>query len=503
MAASWKLQRGALLALVAVLGCVEMLATSAPAWAGAAATDVNARQNDGSTALLWAVYEGDADQVSALLKAGADVSLANEFGATPLSEAARTGNTKILALLLKAGANPRAVNQEGETALHEVARTGNIESAKLLLKAGANIDARETWGQQTPLHWAASQNQPDMIRFLVSRGADPDARAAVRDWQRRVTAEGRPKDMNRGGFTPMLFAARDGYVESVKALLQGKADINQPDPDGTTPLLLTLINGHWDTAKLLIESGANVNDWDFWGQSPLYIAVDMNILPAGYRVELPTTDTANGVEVIKMLLARGANPNVQLKLRPPYRNAVQDRGADATLITGATPLMRAATGGDVEVVKLLLDAGAIVDLPNEDYTTPLMAAVSAAGTRGKNKTEDQALAVVEVLHAAGANVNTADRRGLTAIHSAAFRGWNKIVKVLADYGANLDAKESDKLTPLDYAMGRSRVGFLQTKPPARPETAALLHQLGAKAENPNLPPWPGVGTPGLRAIVPE
>ena len=196
-------------------------------------------------------------------------------------------------MLLKAGANPKAVNQEGETALHEVARTGNIESAKLLLKAGANIDARETWGGQTPLHWAASQNQPEMIRFLVSRGADPDARAAVRDWQRRVTAEGRPKDMNRGGFTPLLFAARDGFVESVRALLQGKADVDQPDPDGTTPLLLTLINGHWDTAKLLIESGANVNDWDFWGQSPLYIAVDMNILPAGFRVELPTTDAGH------------------------------------------------------------------------------------------------------------------------------------------------------------------------------------------------------------------
>ncbi len=362
MVATRKLRRGPLLALVAALAC------NAPAWpasAPASTADVNARQNDGSTALLWAVYAGDADRVSTLLKAGADVSLGNEFGATPLSEAARTGNTKILALLLKAGADARAVNQEGETALHEVARTGNIEAAKLLLKAGANIDARETWGGQTPLHWAASQNQPEMIRFLVSKGADPDARAAVRDWQRRVTAEGRPKDMNRGGFTPLLFAARDGYVDSVNALLQGKADINQPDPDGTTPLLLTLINGHWDTAKLLIESGANVNDWDFWGQSPLYIAVDMNILPAGYRVELPTTDTTTGIEVIKMLLTRGANPNVQLKLRPPYRNAVQDRNADATLITGATPLMRAATGGDVEVVKLLLQSGALVDCPSK------------------------------------------------------------------------------------------------------------------------------------------
>jgi ankyrin repeat protein len=424
------------------------------------------------------VYAGDADRVSALLKAGADVSLGNEFGATPLSEAARTGNTPILALLLKAGANARAVNQDGETALHEVARTGNIESAKLLLKAGANIDARETWGGQTPLHWAASQNQPQMIRFLVSKGADPNARAAVRDWQRRVTAEGRPKDMNRGGFTPLLFAARDGFVESVRALLQGKADINLPDPDGTTPLLLTLINGHWDTAKLLIESGANVNDWDFYGQSPLYIAVDMNILPAGFRVELPSTDTANGIEVTRMLLARGANPNAQLKLRPPYRNAVQDRNADATLISGATPLMRAATGGDVEMVKLLLDAGALVDLPIEDGTTQL-------------------------LHAAGADVNASSRRGLTAAHSAALRGWDKVLKTLAGYGANLDARESDKLTPLDYALGRSRVGFLQTKPPVRNETAALLRQLGAKSESPNLPPWPGVGTPTVKAIVPE
>jgi ankyrin repeat protein len=506
MAVARRHRRGALLALFAALAC------TAPAWPASAPTsvsgapapaDINARQSDGSTALLWAVYEADADRVSTLLKAGADVSIGNEFGATPLSEAARTGNTRILAMLLKAGANPRAVNQEGETALHTVARTGNIESAKLLLKAGANVNARENWGQQTPLHWAASQNQPDMIRFLLSKGADPDARAAVRDWQRRVTAEGRPKDMNRGGFTPLLFAARDGFVASVQALLQGKADINLPDPDGTTPLLLTLINGHWDTAKLLIESGANVNDWDFWGQSPLYIAVDMNILPAGFRVELPTTDTATGIEVIRMLLARGANPNVQLKLRPPYRNAVQDRNADATLISGATPLMRAATGGDVEVVKLLLEAGALVDLPIEDGTTPLMAAVSAAGTRGKNKTEEQALATIELLHAAGADVNATSRRGLTAAHSAALRGWDKLLNTLAGYGANLDAMESDKLTPLDYAMGRSRVGFLQTKPPVRNETAALLRQLGAKVESPNLPPWPGVGTPSVKAIVPE
>ena len=491
--------------LAAGLACLAITA-SMPALASPATPEAEARDaehNDGATPLLWAVYRGDEAEVSRLLKTGADWRLGNAFGATPFSEAARTGHAGILALLLKAGANPRATGTEGQTALHLVARTGNVEAAKLLVKAGADLNAREGWGGQTPLMWAASQNQPAMISFLISKGADANAHATVRDWQRRVTAEGRPKDMNHGGFTPLLFAAREGFVAAAQALLKGGADINLPDPDGTTPLVLALTNGQWDMARSLIESGANVNDWDFWGQSPLYMAVDMNILPAGFRVELPRMDEATGLDIIRLLLAKGANPNAQLKLRPPYRNAVQDRGADGALIAGATPLMRAAAGGDVPALKLLLAAGAKVDLPNEDGATPLMAAVSAAGTRGRNKTEEQALEAVKLLRAAGANVNTRDVRGMTAAHSAAFRGWNSMLKELAASGANLDARESDKLTPLDYALGRSRVGFLQTKPPVRTETAALLRELGAREENPNLPPWPGVGTPGLRAIVPR
>ena len=229
----------------------------------------------------------------------------------------------------------------------------------------------------------------------------------------------------------------------------------------------------------------------------------MKTLPAGARVELPAMDALSGVDMIKLLLAKGANPNMQLKLRPPYRQAVFDRNADFALIAGSTPLLRAAVAADVETMQLLLAAGARVDLPNEEGVTPFMATVSASGTRGKLKTEEQANEALKLLQAAGADVNAGGRRGETAAHSAAFRGWHNTLALLAGFKANLDAREADKLTPLDYAMGRSRVGFLQNKPPVRTETAALLRQLGASTENPKLPPWPGVSVPTLTANVPE
>ncbi len=467
------------------------------------AAEVNAREADGSTPLLWAAYQGDAARAAELIKAGADVQAGNRYGATPMSEAARRGDTEILRLLLKAGADPESPNAEGQTSLMAVARTGNIEAAQLLLQHGARIDAREKWGGQTALIWAAAQSQPAMVHFLLSKHADPNARGVVRDWQRRVTAEGRPKNMNRGGFTPLLYAAREGCVDCVRELLKGKADINLVDPDETTPLVLTLMNGHWDTAQLLIESGADVNAWDFWGRTALFNAVDMTTLPAGAHIELPSLDKAVGTDIVKLLLAKGANPNAQLKLRPPYRQGVFDRGADGALITGATPLMRAAVAADVESITLLLAKGALVDLPNEEGVTPFIAAVSAAGTRGKLKTEEQAVAALKLLKDAGANVNASDHRKYSAAHAAAFRGWHKVLAYLAECHADLDAQEADNLTPLDYAMGRSRVGFLQNKPPVRTDTAAVLRQLGAKVENPNTPAWPGVATPKLSANVPE
>ena len=462
---------------------------------------------DGTTALHWAAQQGDAELAHALIRAGGDVHAQNDFGATPMSAAAEVGGAAVLDVLLRAGADVESPNAEGQTALMSVARTGHVEAARVLLKHGANPNAAEQWGGQTALMWAAAQGQGQMIRLLLDKGAKVNARAITRDWQRRVTAEGRPKDLNRGGFTALLYAAREGCIDCARELIRRKADVNLADPDGVTPLILALMNIHWDFARYLIEeTGADVNLWDFYGQTPLYAAVDMNTLPKGRRVELPATDRTAGLEIIRMLLERGANPNAQLKLRLPHRHVPYDRYTEPMLNIGVTPLIRAAKAGDIPVVKLLLEHGALPNLPNYNGDTPLMAAVGKgwinSPTRGAYYTEEQALEVYSLLRAAGADVNARTRFNETALHSAALRGWNEIVKRLVTDGAELDVADRNGLTAIDFAMGRIPKGFNERQPEVRTETAALLKSLGAKVERTDNPRWPAAPTPRIHAWVP-
>ncbi len=316
--------------------------------------DVNQRTADGTSALHWAVYHNDVDTVDRLLAAGADPNLKNDYGATPMSEAAVVGNVKVLRALLAHKANAESANADGQSALMILARTSNVEAAQLLLRSGANVNACEHWRGQTPLMWAAAEGQPAMVRLLLKHHAAVDERSDVNEWPRQVTAEPRMQSRPSGGFTPLLYAARRGCLECARLLLGAGADKNLGDPDGVTPMLEAVLNFNFDIAALLIERKADVNRWDYWGRAPLYAAVDLNTLPIGGRADRPTSDRTSSLDLIKKLLDSGANPNLQLKLFPPYRSLRDDRGADTLLGVGTTPLLRAAKAGDLPAMKLLL-----------------------------------------------------------------------------------------------------------------------------------------------------
>src|SRR5215467_9195192 len=368
---------------------------------------------DGSTAVMYASANEDLDLVRALIKAGANVKLKNQFGTSAITEAAIVGSAPIIDALLKAGAGPNTKTTEGETPLMEVARAGKVDAAKRLLDAGADVNAKEDWGGQSAVMWAASQSHPEMIKLLASRGADVNTHGVVHQWERKVITEPRPKDMNKGGFTPLLYAAREGCVECATALIAAKADPDLDDPDRLTPLNMALLNLHFDFAAYMIKSsGADLDKWDLYGRTPIYMAADVSTLPMkgnGAMAVIPSEDKITALDVGKMLLEAGANPNIQLKRRPPYRDVPQDRGGDTILAQGATPLLRAARAGDAKFVELLLKHHALVDLPSKEGVTPLMAAAGVEFgqrvTRGRNRTNEGILATMRLLIDAHADIN--------------------------------------------------------------------------------------------------
>ena len=453
-----------------------------------ARADVNAHQDDGTTALHWAAYHDDLPLLRRLLKAGAKVNVSNDYGSTPLAEAAERADPEAIRLLLAAGADVESANPQGQTALMTVARTDVVEAAKVLVAHGANVNAHETWRGQTALMWASAQNQPAMVQFLIAHGADVNARETVREWPRRVTAEPRPQNRPLGGLTPLLFAAREGCAPCAAELLKAHADIELADPEGITPLIMAIQNAQFDTAAVLIRAGANVNTWDMWGRAPLYCAVDYNTTPRGGRPDRPSSDRTTALEIIDMLLKGGANPDMQLKLFPPYRSLGQDRGADGMLTVGTTALIRAAKAGDSAAVQLLLAHGARPDLPNSLGITPLMAAAGVGSTtidtRARFRNEQKCLSSAKLLLAAGVDVNAANGNGQTALHGAAQSGWNTFVQLLADHGAAIGAKDHFGSTPLDVAQGK--VGFsgrpgVGAGGEVHKDTAALLTKLASRS----------------------
>jgi ankyrin repeat protein len=472
--------------------------------------DAKQRSADGTTALHWAVYHDDAELVDRLLDAGADANAVNDYGSTPLGEAAVAANTRIVERLLDAGADPKLAPKDGETPLMVIARSDNVAAARLLLDHGADVNAREAWRDQTALIWAAAQKQPAMVKLLLEHGADPDARSRPNDWDRQVSAERRRQYRPFGGLTALLYAAREGCVECARALVEGGADIDLVGSRGVTPLMMALDNLHFDTAAYLLEAGAAVDVWDWWGRTPLYFAVDLNTLPRGGRPDRLSTDATPALKLIEGILERGGNPNAQLKLLPPYRERGADRGCDSLLVTGATPLLRAAKTFDVAAMKLLIAHGARLELPNASGVTPLMAAAGYGSLecdiRGygpgiphytTSDVEKRSVETLQVLVDAGADVNavtTGGGRGKgpgqTALFGAAFWGWNDVVEFLVRNGAQIDLKDSEGRTAIDAAMGRAGGHERGSSIQVFKDTAELLERLCREHSGCGLPQPP-------------
>jgi len=427
--------------------------------------EVDAAEPDGTTALHWAVRADDLELTRMLLRAGADARRANRYGVTPLQLAAVNGSVAAATALLEAGADPNVVLPEGETILMTAARTGQPDLLRVLLDHGAAVQAREKWYGETALMWAAAENHADAARVLLERGADVNVRSADLKFARRRTGQ---SVLSLGSWTPLMYAARENALDAARVLLAAKADLNLTDPDGATALVIAILNANYDFAAFLLDEGADPNVVDNEaGMGPLYAAIDMHRLAIGHGRPNPRpSGRLDALDVVKRLLDRKADANAVLKAPMFQRHHTM---GDFALAKGATPFMRAAKSGDVEVMKLLLAAGADPTATMPNKATALMFAAglgwrdgSPAAPSYDQGTPEEAVQAIALLLDRGFDINAASDNGETALHLAVTnRGAPEIVRFLIAKGANLKAQNKRGQTPLAAAMAsRKELGPL-------------------------------------------
>ncbi len=497
--------------------------------------DVNAAQGDGMTALHWAATNGDVAITQMLLAAGANVRATTRLGGTtPLHLATQSGQAQVAAALIAAGAEPNLATATGATPLMLAARSGSPETVTRLVEVGADLNAKEKTYGQTALMVAAGLDRADVVRLLLAKGADWKIASAVTDVKamtapidgegRGGPAAGAPAPRvdvagvtrgyryneligAQGGLTALHFAVRQGSANSVRALAEGGVDLNAPSPgDRATPLLVALINGHFDVAAYLVDKGANPNLVSEAGVSPLYATLNVQWAPiAAYPQPRAHLQQSRGyLDVIKLLLDKGADPNARVSRKVWYSGYNFDQsGVDEV---GATPFWRAAYAADVAAMKLLVSYGADPFIPTtklfsrrgpEDPAagvdksglpvlpiggpgaSPLLAAAGPgystgfAGNSHHHSPSGMLPAVKYLVEELGFNVNVVDQDGNTVVHNAAARGDTEMVRYLASKGADVKRYNRSGQTTIDVANGPVQ----RTQP--YPETIKLLESLGA------------------------
>lgn len=449
---------------------------------------VDTPQADGTTALHWAARWDLVEVADLLLAAGAKANAGNRYGVTPLSLACTNGNLSMVAKLLSAGAEPNRATPDGETPLMTAARTGNAHVIRLLLAHGADVNVKEAWRGQTALMWAAAEKNAEAVQALIEAGGDVRARS-------------------RAGLTPLMFAVRAGHLDTVRAVVAGGAEINEPANDalppprprpsasgrdtsetanapapppslGSTPLAIAITNAHYEVAAWLLDHGADPNLDGPRGPALHALVRSRNC----ERTAVPChqqTGALDSFGLARILLARGANVNARLT-----QNPAKEGGYDYNYMSlvGATPFFLAVKAADTTLMRLLLAHGADPSIGNNQRTTPVLVAAGIGYIEGQIlATEVQALEAVKMLvEELGADVNASNDLYETPLHGAAYRGANRIARYLVERGAKLDARDKQGRMPVTIADGVVAGPYFR----AHDETAALLRELMGTAAPP-------------------
>ena len=449
--------------------------------------DVNAARNDGTTALAWAVYNNDEAMVELLLRSGrdgADANAANDNGVSPLHLACTNQSAAIISRLLRAGADPNVAKWTGESPLMTCANTRAVKAVADLLTHGADINATENNKDQTPLMWAAAEGHADVIKLLIDRGANVNARS-------KTVLEPAPflipteSTMGQnfptttrfrkftGNFTPLLFAVQSGDIDSARHLLEAGADINETNGEDGSVVVIATASGHEDMALYLLEQGADPNIANAWGLGALHYTVQKGILNMSNWLPTETDDHGWVHEpmhkLMKALLAKGADPDARITYTLPYLDDPLLRAHDNQSqidIVGSTPLLLAAASGDTESIRIMVNHGADIHTKTIGGATLFMLA-AGGGAERDGRDEQQAIEAAKYVLSLGntdVNAQLTDNRtvngpgtgmidGRTTLHFVTTLGWKEMVMFLADNGADLDIKDRYQMSALTIAMG--------------------------------------------------